>query len=397
MRVNKKIFSGTVRAQGGVESSLDSGASTDTGVSKIAWRGYSGDDRNVAAVPEAGSDTQTPVIVGGAVGYGALGEIESRVDAQLAPLAEKMSKHWSFLYARADPDSPASAPGQPGVSFSNNRKALTGRGIEAGLQLLAEKGHVPGSGRALVMGGGYEVNLEPLLNRFQEVVVADLTQESLELARRKYASHEGASKLRLVQADLSGLPVHLQRSEMNRLKEETANGSTPRTEGIQEFFGHIPAELEPLRFESGEFQMVVSPVLHEGLAYGPAVYGVEAGREHAGTDRKSIDSVVGEPFFYDSRVMQGFANVFQHHSDELQRLLSPDGVAVFGSWMRPDEKQPDDGTPRLLRVGDTRATPETWSRFFASWGVTHEVCKEMPHQPVNQSVMNVFVLEPRAA
>ena len=101
---------------------------------------------------------------------------------------------------------------------------------------------------------------------------------------------------------------------------------------------------------------------------------------------------MGEPFFSRPGMMTGFAAVFQHHGDEVRRLTDPNGAVVFSSWMRRDEHQPEGGTN--LRVGDTRATPETWNRFFDAFGRTQPVLSERIYGPDDRRTLNAFVLEP---
>jgi hypothetical protein len=330
--------------------------------------------------------------LGEAAGPGSVARVESRVPPQLAPIALALEAHWDFLYQRAEPGVAADAPG---VAFTHRRTQAAAKAIDRALERLDERGHLPGTGSALVFGGGYEVDLGPLLERFAEVEVVDLAAAPLELVRRKYADHPHRDRIRLVQADLSGIPPAHQAQELARIRAERAQGRAPDPQGMGTFFSELPP-LEPLPFEAGKYALVVSPLLTEGLPYGPAVEAFESARALAArsggelSPRRALDDALGESFFYRPEVMGAFSRVLQHHRDELERLVDPRGVAVFSSWMREDEHQPERG---LLRVGDTRATPQTWGAVFEGWGRTEQVVKEQIYGPDKRPTLNAFVLE----
>jgi SAM-dependent methyltransferase len=321
------------------------------------------------------------------------GSIEKKFDPRLQGIADALTAHWDFLYQRAEPGVSAETPG---VQFTRKRTEATGAGVATAFDRLDQKGHVPGTGKALVFGGGYEVDLLPLLERFEKVEVVDFSPAPLELVRRKYPQH--AHKLHLVQADLSGIPADQQARELSRLGAERAAGAAPDPAGVQAFLGSLPSTPERLPFESGSYDLVISPVLNESLPFGPAVTAFENHRQATAlrtgeaVPRQAIDEHLGESFFYSPEAMGGFEKLFLHHRDELQRLLSDDGVAVFSSWMRQDEHNPDPSRP-LLRVGDSRATPRTWEAFFDGWSGKTEVLREQIYGPDKKPTLNVFVLD----
>lgn len=322
--------------------------------------------------------------------------IDVRLMSPLQPIADSMRPHWSFLYRRADPEAAESKEDR--ARWTVRRTEINALGVDHALQALEAKGHKPGTGKVLVFGGGYEVDLRPLLEKFAEVHVVDLSDDPLRLVDRKYRDSPHRAKLRLVQADLSGVPHKHQAKELARVRAE---GGAPDPEKMGAYHATMPAKLAQLPFGKGEFAMVVSPVLTESLPYGPAVCAFEEARALRSKTsaepeaRRSVDSHLGEGFFYRPEVMSSFAHVFHHHSKELRRLLAGDGVAVFSSWMRPDEQQAEHapGAAPLLRVGDTRASQETWSGFFAPWSRTTPLIAEKVHGPETKPVLNLFVME----
>lgn len=316
----------------------------------------------------------------------------------LEPLDQGLERHWKFLYDRVDPDKPVTEPAK--VEFSLRRTEINANGIQAGLERLRERGHEKGQGKVAVFGGGYEVDLGPLLDEFSEVHVVDLCQAPLDLAARKYEDHPHKDRLRLVQADLSGIDPGYQAAEMQRLETDRRQGRPRDEEGVKAWFGGL-ADLNPLPFMSGEFQMVVSPVLSESLPYGPLVGDIEARRsqdEAQGREapRQAVDSVMGEKFFYDPRVRDGFAKLLVHHSEEMNRMLGDGGVAVFSTWKRPDEHQatlaPDE--PRqLFRVGDNRVDAQTLDRVWQPWSGQELLGQTKVYGEQTKPTLNMFLLD----
>ena len=90
------------------------------------------------------------------------------------------------LRSKADPSLQAT---EPGVEFTKKRTAVNDKGVQAGIAALEKKGIHPSEEKVVVFGGGYEVDLGPLLDKFKEVHVVDLCADPLALATRKYAAH----------------------------------------------------------------------------------------------------------------------------------------------------------------------------------------------------------------
>jgi hypothetical protein len=324
--------------------------------------------------------------------------ITVRVAQALAPIQHALRSHWDFLYRRADP---LHANNEPGVEFTLKRTSINGVGVQAGIAALESKGMKPESEKVVVFGGGYEVDLGPLLDRFKEVHVVDLCPEPLALAARKYATHPHRARLKMVTADLSGIPVAYQQKELSRAKSEIEANGVPSVDGIARWFAGMPKTLDAVPFDTAAYAMVVAPVLHESLPFGPAVAAFEqarvlqAERTHAPVDRKAIDTHVGEEFYYRPAVHDTTLRIFQHNRDELQRITKPGGVCVFSSWMRPDEHQEalaPDAPKSLVRVGDSRMTQEEWTSLFHGWQGSQQLHKEQIY-PGKAPTLNLFLLE----
>jgi hypothetical protein len=324
--------------------------------------------------------------------------IDSRVPAALTPIQAALGDNWKFLYDRADP---ARAASEPGVEFTRRRTDINNQGVQAGMEALKKDGFDLRQERVLVLGGGYEVDLAPLLAQFKEVHVVDLCLDPLKLAARKYTTHPDRERLRLVAADLSGIPAAYQAKEIARTRAERAQtNAAPDVDAMAAFFASMPEKLEPLPFETGAYAMVVSPVLHESLPFGPAVCAFEEARqaEHEKTGnpvaRQSIDSHLGEAFYYRPDVHDATLRIFRHNREELQRLTKPRGRVAYTSWKREDEKKqtyaPND-LHQLVRVGDSRLTTDEWESLFSGWAGSEQLHQEQIY-PGKLPTLNLFLL-----
>jgi hypothetical protein len=321
--------------------------------------------------------------------------IDVRLPSVLRPIQEALRHHWAFLYRRADPELAAK---ETGVEFTQKRTNINAQGVQAGIEALEKKGVKTLEEKVVVFGGGYEVDLTPLLDKFKEVHVVDLCPDPLALASRKYATHPHRDRIKLIAADLSGIPPSYQKQEIDRVQAEKG---APNVDDIEQFFANMPKKLDKLPFDGGAYAMVVAPVLHESLPFGPTVVAYEEHRkresEQSGTQvaRKAVDEQLGEAFFYRPSVRDAVLRVFQHNRDELQRLTKPGGVCVFSSWMRPDEHQqtlaPDEKS-ELVRVGDSRVTKQDWQSLFNGWATTTPLHSEQIY-PGRKPTLNLFLLE----
>jgi hypothetical protein len=319
-------------------------------------------------------------------------KIDNRVPPNLSPISEALTAHWDFLYKQADPEALNVDPKKK--AFTETRIKIHSDGIKKALLLLRSKGFEKDTGKALVMGGAYETDLNPLLDLFAEVHVTDLSPRPLELIHRIYKKHPNHNRLRLVLADLSGIPPVYQAEAMKQFEKA---GDANDKGSKREFFAKMP-ELVETPFPTGSYALVVSPLLVECLPYGPLVFYYEGVRAAKGKDapRKHIITYLGEEFFYDPMVMASFRRVFLHHSAELQRLVVPNGVVVFSVWKSEDDRQAEIAPERkekLLRIGDDRVTKATWDDFFKRWATVRFLGGTHVYGPDKKPTMNVFILE----
>ncbi len=329
--------------------------------------------------------------------------IESRVPLLLAPVATALGKHWDFLYSRVDPARPTPDPGK--VWCDRQREATSG-GIDHALARLREKGHEKGTGKVAVLGGGYEVNLAPLLEEFAEVHVVDLSDKPFPVVERQNANDPNRVRLKFIQTDLSGIDPMYQGVEIERLHGERSAGRATSVDGLKAYFGNLP-EMIPSSLETGGYTMVVAPVLTEGMPYGPLLTDIEARRDQANLEAgiddsqnrrstwKHVSGHLSDDFYFDPQVRQGFDRLFLHQSQEINRLLEPGGVGVTSFWTRPDERQPDlapSESGPLFRLGDNTVTGETFEGFFQPF--RHEKIGEAKiYGPEAKPTVHVFSLE----
>lgn len=314
--------------------------------------------------------------------------IINKVPKELNPISEALTAHWGFLYERATPGFADETKKAPTVK----RTQFQTLAIEKALQVLEKKGHRRGDGKVLVMGGGYEVNLTPLLENFAEVHVVDMSSAPLKLIAKIY---EDNPRLKLFTADLSGVPVRFQGEQLKQMltdvKDAATNGKTQLA-----FFQSMPKELEAIPFESGAYDMVISPVLVESLSHGPLVAVFEKHREEMKAERKGMSDLLGEPFYYQPAVMDVFARVYLHHSAELNRVLKPGGVATYSVWRRDDLKAMElapQMEEELLRVGDDRMTWTNYQAFFKPWSKKHYLGGQQIYGVEKPPTMHMYLLE----
>jgi SAM-dependent methyltransferase len=306
------------------------------------------------------------------------------------PIATGVQEYWRFLHERAREEGKS----HPKRVFTDNRMKNNDYAVQQALAYLdGNQGLV--TGRALVLGGASETNLDPLLKAFSEVHVADLSLLTLQDVAAKYAPHPNAKRLFLHQVDLSGIPADYQMDNYNKMIA-SGKGEKPTPDTVSDYYKNFPNILNKLEFSSGKFDLVLSLVLAEYLPYGPVVAAFEKVRAEKRADRKGIDELIGgEPFFYRPEVMEVFEEVLMHHRDELNRLVAPTGIIAFSCWMRPDEKQAtlakEVKTP-LLRVGDDRMTEATWKKFFDPFKKAIPEKLESNIGPNPLSTLNLFFL-----
>ncbi|MGE0492166.1 MAG: hypothetical protein AB7S38_23345 [Vulcanimicrobiota bacterium] len=319
----------------------------------------------------------------------------------LEPVAHSLGRHWDFLYSRVDPARPTPDPNKV---WCDRQRAATATGVARALAQLQAQGHQQGTGKVAVLGGGYEVDLKPLLEQFAEVHVVDLTDKPFPVVERQNADDPNLSKLRFVQTDLSGVDPLVQGFEIERLRGQRDQGRELDLEGIKSYMGGL-GEMSPSALESGAYKMVVAPVLTESMPYGPLLTDVEARRDQsiaaAGVDDsqdrrstwKHVSSYLPDSFYFDPQVRQGFDRLFLHQSQELHRLLEPGGVGVTSFWTRPDERQAEHapGEENLSRLGDNTVTAATVEAFFSPF--QHEQVGEAKiYGPENKPTVRVYTL-----
>jgi len=315
-------------------------------------------------------------------------KIHNLVPKELNPIREALAKHWGFLYERAAPDYADKVKKQTTILRTDIQRTATLRAIE----VLRQQGHEKGQGKVLVMGGGYEVDLTPLLEEFAEVHVTDLSDEPLKLAARMYDNHP---KLSLFLADLSGLPLDFQAKQLDSLMANPKKSYEDRALQLA-YFEAMPEKLEPIPFKTGEYDLVISPVLVESLSHGPLVAPFEKHRADAGLERKGMSDIFGEPFFYEPAVMRAFARTYLHHSAELHRVLNAKGIATFSVWKREDLKRAELAPQikeELLRVGDDRVSPREYEEFFKSWKKVDYRGGEQIYGKDKPPTMHMYLLE----
>ncbi|MCA9792372.1 MAG: hypothetical protein KC910_11275, partial [Candidatus Eremiobacteraeota bacterium] len=315
--------------------------------------------------------------------------------------AHSLGRHWDFLYSRVDPARPTPDPNKV---WCDRQREATATGVSQALAQLQARGHEKGTGKVAVLGGGYEVDLKPLLEQFAEVHVVDLTDKPFAVVERQNADDPNLGKLRFIQTDLSGVDPLVQGFEVERLRSERDQGHGLDPEGIKGYMGGL-GEMSPSVLESGAYKMVVAPVLTESMPYGPLVTDLEARRDQdnaaAGVDDsqdrrstwKHVSSYLPDSFYFDPQVRMGFERLFLHQSQELERLLEPGGVGVTSFWTRPDERQaeyaPTEGG--LHRLGDNTVSESTLKAFFSPF--THEQVDEVKiYGPDKAPTVRVYTL-----
>ena len=306
--------------------------------------------------------------------------IDKRVPMLVEPVASALGKHWDFLYDRTDP----ARPPVEGTAWCNKQRQATSGGVDHALGRLREKGHQPGTGKCVVLGGGYEVDLKPLLAEFAEVHVVDLTDKPFSIVERQNAQDPNRDRLKFIQTDLSGIDPMVQGVEINRLHAERAAGKERGVQGVKDYVGNL-GDLKPSQLDTGGYTMVVAPVLTESMPYGAVVTDIEARRDQENLDLgrddsanrratwKHVSSHLPDDFYFDPQVRSGFDRLFLHQSSEIDRLLEPGGVAVTSFWTRPDERQPQlapNEPEQLHRLGDNAITTSTFDKFFSRFEKT---------------------------
>lgn len=303
-----------------------------------------------------------------------------------------IEEHWRFLHERAREEGRI----HPKRNYTDARMRNNDFGVQKALEVLKQRGHVNGTGKVLVLGGASETELAPLLKAFAEVHVADLSSITLGDSAKKYAASSDIGRLKLHQADLSGIPTSYQIGAFNQLLA-SGKGENPAMTAVKEYYKNFPEKLERVEFATGEYDLVLSLVLAEYLPYGPLAASFEKIRADKKTDRKAVDDLFGEPFFYETDVMNTFQEVFYHHREELLRLTNSKGLVLFSCWMRPDDHQATKAPEALksialVRVGDDRMPLETWKGFFKPFNIVADRI-EPGIGPNPKSVLNLFLLE----
>ncbi|HZH03311.1 MAG TPA: hypothetical protein VEY30_05970, partial [Myxococcaceae bacterium] len=192
--------------------------------------------------------------------------MESRVFHALAPIQEALNAYWHGV--------------EPGwIQPSEALKVQTGahaEGIAAALATLKARGHAAGTGKALVLGGGYAVDLRPLLEHFEQVHVVDLSNRALEAlgADPRYANYR--HRLRLTTMDLSGISPRWQERELDRINSCGENASS--AEAMLPFLGGAADHLVPVPLEGSTYALVVSPLVTDVFSFGPATWALERTR-----------------------------------------------------------------------------------------------------------------------
>lgn len=274
--------------------------------------------------------------------------IDSRVSEELKPISDALGAYWDYLYQRVDPKRPIENP------KTRKRIEIHRKGIDKALSVMGETFAHPVN--CLVLGGGYETDLTALLDRCTRVDVVDLSPRPLEVVDRTYKKNP---KLKLIVADLSGIPIHYQ---SQALKNFSSVASTAPAQEILpalgEYYAKMPAQLEALPFESNAYAIVVSPLLIESLADGPLIPFLEARKQNK-SEGQAIDQVVGTGFYLNNQVQGVFARLALHHSTELYRVLRPGGVAVLSAWK-------SDVGPSVS-LGHHSLPRKDWNRLFQQW------------------------------
>ncbi len=315
------------------------------------------------------------------------GNVQTQLPLVLHSVAESVGRHWDFMYSRVDP---ARETPDPNKVWNDRSRDTLAQGIDQSIARLRANGHKEGTGKVAVLGGGYEVDLKPLLELFAEVHVVDISDKPFPVVARQNADDPNRGKIKYIQTDLSGIDPMYQAVEVERLANDREAGRPIDPEGLKNFMGNMPP-LKPNSLESGAYAMVVSPVLTESTPYGPLLTDVESRRD-ADTMSRGIDDsrdrrktwshvdntlskLPGENYYTDPRVRNTFANLFLHQSSEIDRLLEPGGEGVVSLWTRQD-KRPDtqiESEPGLRRVGDNVVDERTFQKFFGPFEDGKEV------------------------
>src|SRR5262249_30932446 len=140
--------------------------------------------------------------------------IKSRFNQSLTPIAGALEGHWREIYDHA-----SGAVTSDYTQWSNRRIQLNTEAIKVALT-----GHVSGKDQALVLAGGYEVPLSPLLREFASVEVSDLAAAPLKQAIKTTEADPNRNRLALIQMDLSGIRAEHQMTAARLLGRAAANG-----------------------------------------------------------------------------------------------------------------------------------------------------------------------------
>lgn len=362
---------------------------------QVTWSGKAADAPEGKAPRPQGEATPPEAQVAPAAPFGPL-PIDRRVPLLTQPIATALGKHWDFLYSRNDPARPVPDPNK---GWCDLQRAATASGVDHALAQLRAKGHEPGTGKVAVLGGGYEVDLGPLLEEFAEVHVVDLSDKPFPVVERQNVNDPNRDRLRFIQTDLSGIDPMYQGVEIQRLHDARSAGKEFDPESMKTYLGNLP-ELGPSRLDTGGYTMVVAPVLTEGMAFGPMLTDMEARRDQrvaeSGLDdsqnRRStwnhVSTCFKDEHYFDPQVSQGFDKLFLHQSKEIDRLLEPGGVGVVSFWTRPDERKPDSG---MHRLGDNSVTTETFQSFFTPFAA-EKLGEHKIYGPESKPTVHVYSL-----
>ncbi|MCP4203430.1 MAG: hypothetical protein GY769_16045 [bacterium] len=274
----------------------------------------------------------------------------------LRSLGDSMTDQWGFLFERA---SIRAAPGPPNVNTAT-RYAYNTFAVRQIAQHLEERGR---DAARVLLCTAYETPVHELLEhpRVAEVLAIELSRQACEVVSEKYSRHASAGKLRLRQADYSGLEPGFQEVEADSLAEALDDRGRPSLEAVRKHFSSIASGrfLSPLEFNSGSFDAVHLPFVLGSLHLGALTALMGRCRAEGHEIGRDYEGFIGKAALETEEAQRAVRTVIAHALGETRRILRPGGVVVVNLWARPRL-----GSPELIRLSDTPVSRTTFEEVF---------------------------------